>query len=76
MCRSLGLREDQAEGEALALRIAGLFPLEPLPPMRRPVGSRRQWVLLEAPVDVGWPAPAGATGTGAESMNPGAGRKR
>jgi len=57
MCRSLGLREDQAEGEALAQRIAGLFPLEPLPPLRRPTGSR-QWVLLDAPVGVGWPAPA------------------
>ena len=30
MSRSLGLREDQREGEALATRIAVLFPVDPL----------------------------------------------
>ncbi len=64
MCRSLGLREDQAEGEALAQRIAGLFPLEQLPPLRRPAGSRRQWVLLDAPVAAAWPAPPGQSAPG------------
>ena len=30
MSRSLGLREDQREGEVLATRIAVLFPVDPL----------------------------------------------
>lgn len=64
MCRSLGLREDQAEGEALAQRIAGLFPLEPLPPLQRPASSRRQWVLLDAAVAVTRPAPPGQSAPG------------
>jgi hypothetical protein len=30
MSRSLGLRDDQREGEMLVMRIVGLFPLDPV----------------------------------------------
>jgi hypothetical protein len=39
MSRSLGLREDQREGEALATRIAVLFPVNSVWCIREQVGS-------------------------------------
>ncbi|MHC8397311.1 hypothetical protein ACYZT8_27310 [Pseudomonas sp. LB3P93] len=39
MSRSLGLREDQREGEVLATLIAVLFPVDPVCRHREQVGS-------------------------------------
>jgi hypothetical protein len=41
MSRSLGLREDQREGEALATRIAVLFPVDPLRCIREQARSHK-----------------------------------
>ena len=42
MSRSLGLREDQREGEVLATRIAGLFPLDPVWCIREQARSHKR----------------------------------
>ncbi|MBK5508971.1 hypothetical protein [Pseudomonas sp. TH15] len=41
MSRSLGLREDQREGEVLATLIFGLFPLDPVWCIREQARSHR-----------------------------------
>ncbi|BBP61971.1 hypothetical protein PHLH4_55610 [Pseudomonas sp. St316] len=42
MSRSLGLREDQREGEKLVALIAGLFPLDPVCPYREQARSHKE----------------------------------
>ena len=41
MSRSLGLREDQREGEKLVMLITGLFPLDPVRCHREQARSHR-----------------------------------
>lgn len=46
MSRSLGLREDQREGEKLVALIAGLFPLEPYWPIREQARSHKSCAII------------------------------
>ncbi len=46
MSRSLGLREDQREGEMLVALIAGLFPLDRCWPIREQARSHKSCAVI------------------------------